>query len=597
MVRLGSIKLSMLTLCVCSGSLRAMQPPAPVNAPAIALATPTPKLVVPQIEESPLDAEARQRLTIMLRDAMRIRDRAGRPELVRALRRLRDPALEPLFAQLAMGEDAALAAEGMLANAELEPERGLDLLQIRTQHVEQARDRVIRLAIEAGMLSVVQLEDVSRWPELDPSLVLLASGEIQRLGGKLARTRLEALLRADDPITALHAAAILNTGGAGELGGVRELARGVISKRAGELQDPALRATVEQLLHQVSTQQTVGASAMAFAAYEGAKDPAFKDAALAALASIAGRDPVVTALLVDRLKVAAEPDARRRWALVMLEAAINRSGQSPRRLSERLRNDADVGVAMIGRAMSELEAGASDEAPGLIELAESQDFEAAMLALRGASQRPWQQAVEVRLAAAAAAERASDPGVLLLSEAAVTELCDDDVALVLPLVKRAIDGRSGMLQRAIIAGALRSGRDECEQIGIAMRARQDELDIGARALVEILFARHASPDECTPELARRLAQIALERSELPTVWRAQAAWLALRVGGEDRAALARVLASLDLVASRREPGAAGGVGSAGGAGGLNAPTRTATPANASQKPPDGDRADVPVKPE
>ncbi len=579
MMRRESITLAILAMCVCAGGTRAMQTPATPTEPLGPASPPTPKLVVPQIEDSPLDAEARQRLTRMLRDAMLIRDRAGRPELVRALRRLRDPALEPLFAQLAMGEDAALAAEGMLANAELEPERGLDLLQIRTQHVEQARDRVIRLAIEAGMLSVVQLEDVSRWPELDAGLVLLASGEIQRLGGKLARPRLEALLSADDAITALHAAAILNTGGPGELGGVRELARGVISRRAGELQEPKLRAEVERLLRQLATQQTIGGTAMAFAVYANETSGSLKDSALAALASIAGRDPVVAAILEKRLEIVAEPELRRRWALVMLEAAINRSGEMARRLGERMQGDSDARVALIGKAMTELDGAATGEARGLVELAGSQDFEAAMLALRGASQRPWQQAVVIRVAAATAAERTTDPGVLLLSEAAVSELCDDDASLVLPLVQRAIDGRSATLQRAIIAGTLRSGDSDCEQIAVAMRARQDELDPGARALAEILYARHASPDDCTPELARRLAQIAIERTELPTVWRAQAAWLALRVGGEDRAALARVLASIDLISTRREAAAPA--------------VQPSTPANA----PDRGRVDVPVSPE
>ncbi len=524
-------------------------PPMP---PASSRPAITPKLVIPAIDESALDDETRQRLTIMLRDALRLRDRGGRPELVRALRRLRDPALEPLFAQLSMGSDPALAAEGVLANAELDPERGLDLLVIRTQRSELARERVIRLAIDAGLLSIVQLEDVARWPELDEKVVLLASGELQKLGGKLPRTRLEAMLTSDDAITALHAAAILNTGGPGELGGVRERARGVISKRSVELQSEALAAGCERLLRQLATQQTVGGTAIAFSVYEGSRDPALKDAALISLASMTGRDAPVTSLIVERLRTVPAGEQRRAWAIAMMDAAINRTGQSERGVQDALKRDADAQVSLIGRAMSELDAGPGGEATALIALAGSRDFDAAVLALRGASQRPWQQAVDIRLAAALAAETSTDMGVLLLSEAAVSELCDDDAALVLPLVKRAIDGKSMLLQRAVLAGALRSGQDGCVQIAQAMLARVTELEPGARALAELLMARHASLDESTPALAKELAQTAIARTELPTVWRAQAAWLALRVAGEDRAALARVLASIDAGAPRRD---------------------------------------------
>ena len=146
--------------------------------------------------------------------------------------------------------------------------------------------------------------------------------------------------------------------------------------------------------------------------------------------------------------------------------------------------------------------------------------------------------------------RRNEPGALEWIMDAATSLCDADPGFVQPTLTTAVERQDAVLIEAILAGALRSINPQVINlttpfVGPAAQPSAAELSPVATGLASLIAARHTNDRD--PVRMQALAELALAdgRSSaapaLPTVFRVQAAWLALRAGGRDREAMARLL--------------------------------------------------------
>jgi hypothetical protein len=272
-------------------------PTAPATTPTSAPAPTTPA-ASPGLGEDDLTRLLRRAVIGGVNDASGRADRGGRSQALRALRRLHDPALEPLFAQLAISEDPEFMLQGLLGAAECAARSstsgaGMNLLALRTGKREDVRVAAVREAIDDDLLTGMHLADMLRWPDLSPTLVVFISGElVARQRGStpdmavFPLARLVELMDDRSAPVAVHAALLVMT-----LGEAPSLdrARAVIASRSAELLAPSRQNDLLALLSLVRTQGLSGAHEL-LAALDSAGDAAAQGASGAqptgALASI-----------------------------------------------------------------------------------------------------------------------------------------------------------------------------------------------------------------------------------------------------------------------------------------------------------------------
>ncbi|MBY0308448.1 MAG: hypothetical protein K2Q09_06875, partial [Phycisphaerales bacterium] len=143
-----------------------------------------------------------------------------------------------------------------------------------------------------------------------------------------------------------------------------------------------------------------------------------------------------------------------------------------------------------------------------------------------------------------------DPRHAAAATLAATDLADDDPrSLDRPLAEALSKGDAALVQ-IILEGVLRSIHPDAgslvRQGRFEPRPAGPWPDARAAATALLVAARHG---EFTADPAERIARLSAIASAGPgsgisAVLRAQAAWLALRVSGEDRVALTRILNDL-----------------------------------------------------
>jgi hypothetical protein len=148
------------------------------------------------------------RLAEQLRLALNDADIRRSTLATKALRELRDPTLEPLFAHLASSDRPGVRAQAIIALAEVSEDRRLDLLLVRSLPGPGERGVVLREAFELNLLDRQQIADVGGWAEMDQALALLMLAELERTGWPVPIASWEALL--DSERLGVRAAAMLH---------------------------------------------------------------------------------------------------------------------------------------------------------------------------------------------------------------------------------------------------------------------------------------------------------------------------------------------------------------------------------------------------
>jgi hypothetical protein len=489
-------------------------------------------------------------LVSQLRRALVNRPGGDHDRLLAALRSLRDPGLTPLFAQLAAGQRPLLRVHGILGLAELESPPRVDLLLVKRIADPEEQAVILTLALKSGLLEPERLQDVVRWPGLGNGLLAMAIGTLHRSGAPADLEPLRRIAAGTEEAAAIIAALELVQAGeepppAGAAEGETPDPRATALARVVSLDPSSPRGaqTVVLVADYIREQRLTRLDGLLRTLWNrcDASAPCRVETARALL-SIAPGDPRTIALW-QRTYAGEDLAGRIRLGLGALEAALQRRADCPAAAFEPL---SAAGEAPLLRAMGA--AGAAVVTDGsvvsaVVHLVEQRHRLSSEWALALAATRPPDEALPIRLAVLGAARGVlrAQPELFDAATRAAADLAPDAPDAWRDALRDAVEAGDEPCAAAILAGALHQGR----AAGLADRAapilagRAGALP-SASALLDLLRARD-NPG-LSPADFDRLSRIALGVGSLAEAYRVQAAWLALKCRGEQRVALARVLA-------------------------------------------------------
>lgn len=100
--------------------------------------------------------------------------------LLRALRQLADPELEPFFSELTQSEHPTLKIHGLLGLAECGEKKELDLVRVSDIKSPALQAEVISAAMDSEILSDEQAKKLVEWPGLDNGVKVVVAQQIVR---------------------------------------------------------------------------------------------------------------------------------------------------------------------------------------------------------------------------------------------------------------------------------------------------------------------------------------------------------------------------------------------------------------------------------
>ncbi len=142
-------------------------------------------------------ADATDAAVFLLRQTLRPQPDDRHHELIRALRRLEDPTLRPLFERLATSALPELKIQGILALAELDPDRRLDLARVAEIADPGLQSDLLTHAMDADLLTLDTARELMAWSGLDPAVRLLVAVPLVAEGEAPDTTALHEALRSD----------------------------------------------------------------------------------------------------------------------------------------------------------------------------------------------------------------------------------------------------------------------------------------------------------------------------------------------------------------------------------------------------------------
>lgn len=480
-------------------------------------------------------------LVDLLRDALVKRQDAGQIRLMQALRQLRDPALRPLFAQMAAGERPLLRIHGILGLAELETPARVDLLLVKKITEPRGQLLVLGEAMRSGLLETAQLQDVIRWPGLDDTQVVLILGKLRRSGAAIDAAELKRYAEGKNQAAAAFAAMeLLQAGGEAPAGGAESPALDrVLSLNPADREDSE---ALSQVLTHIREERLTRLAPLARKLWERLEgDSAGRGEAARTLLTLRPADEETLKDWGQTYR-AADLAGRIRLGIWALEVALAGPKECSAEVFAPMLADQTELVRTIG-AMGGAVIHDTSVTPAAMALIAQRHRASAEWALQLAERRPPEEAGLIRLR--------------------VVEVCGsalkDQPDLFEPVARGACalarevpDAWRDQVRSALNAGdeaqamALLAGAFQVQNTGIGamveglLGADREASMPRASGLICLLRAKHA------PQLGagefNRLAAIAMGTGTLPEAYRVQAAWLALKCRGEQRVALARVLA-------------------------------------------------------
>jgi hypothetical protein len=127
--------------------------------------------------------------------------------LLRSLRQLEDPRLEPLFSELTQRRHPGLRIHGILGLAEIKDPPKLDMALVADIKDTAVQAQLLSAAIDSDLLTTADAEQLANWPGLDPAIRVLVAGKLVADGKKVDTSLLNEALASDNE--ALRAMATL----------------------------------------------------------------------------------------------------------------------------------------------------------------------------------------------------------------------------------------------------------------------------------------------------------------------------------------------------------------------------------------------------
>ena len=110
-------------------------------------------------------------------------DRSGRHNrMLSAIRHLRDPMLEPLFAQLAEASHPVLQIHGLLGLAEVSTMQKLDMVRVAMINDPAVQAQLVTAAMDSDLLNNDDADQLLDWPDLDIGVKVLVATRLVEAG-------------------------------------------------------------------------------------------------------------------------------------------------------------------------------------------------------------------------------------------------------------------------------------------------------------------------------------------------------------------------------------------------------------------------------
>lgn len=465
--------------------------------------------------------------------AERIREEiaSGGPRADRALaalRELRDPALRPLFSQLAAGPLPEHRWHGTLGRAELESPPTLDPFHLAKLPTPEEQLAVVEAAWREQLLTIEGVRDLLARNDLAPPVEVFLRLADASAGTPTDPERIAELSAVSPKGSRTRARLALLT-----LEGAREPGASLPEDLAALLANRDLESltVLTATLDDAAQLPLKGALPLAEAALGAMKSEPLVRAA--SLRTVLALEPArAESEWIEAFQDPAYGFAERlRLALIAVDAA---DATDP--VLEQLKSSDEPLIASIGEAALGLRRGEIDAALRLVNMRylqalawlvrragemESADAEATLLAVIDlAADTPtssWEQTEQMIRAAESLASRNSE--------------------LFLARMRRAVEAGDRRTEQVMLLGSLRPAGERVCPMTLGAASADPE----CQALATIAAAR-ATDGASAPELVERLQAVAGGDGALHAARRVQAAWLALRLTGDERLALARILA-------------------------------------------------------
>lgn len=472
----------------------------------------------------------KQRLTDEIARGLDVARGAEREGVLRGLRLLRDESLGPLFGRLSSSEDAVLRRHGLLGLGELSAEGRMSPTLLAQVEERALRASIIGEALGADLMGESEIRGVLAWPDLEPALEMLLWSRLAEMGSEADRARLAALAESTDGTAAAYARLVLASLGErgmaetawealeGLPGVVRWQSAGVLLGRIADEGMGGCGAFVSDVLGAIG------------------EAPASVDVAavdrLAVRAMLATAPAEGGALWKKRNAGAGSIGVRVQWAVIGASAWES----APVAMLEELSRDDQDAIGRLGRGALALRGG--DESRIVAALA-------SVLEVRSGLLRGW---------VFEALSRVEDGrrGQILESLALAVIGADGSDGEVVFAVSQALAETSpGGLGSVVVAASATGSEALCEAVlaGVLLGPAAVLWDDGgepewpgrvSRLLAGVASARWGADGEGVRDRVERAAS---GDGGLPRAVRVQASWLALRLRGEHRQALASLLAT------------------------------------------------------
>ncbi len=459
------------------------------------------------------------------------RQRDGRHNtMLRALRHLRDPELQRLFAYLADRPAPSLKIHGILGLAECTPGHPLDLLRIYSIDRPEVQAIVLGAAMDAELLSNEEAKQILGWKDLDDGVRLAAALQLVRDGQFTDM----ALLRrgADSNSIGRRALASIMLLEIGDDGAMSRLDK--IDRSKAPLRDPA------RLLALQAAKKYAFAGVGQWALRVGQEKELNPRVLIAAVElALQSRTPGAEALWRQRYRQSDDAALQLRLAMVALRSAPNVRHS----LFDPLRRSDDELTRRIGEAGRAI-ARKDRVVESVIELSKTPhplttgwvlDFADGQASAEQA--RVILQSIVLAYSHPPGEDQAPSPAQLeTLSKAAqlLSERAPDHAGIVLEAVVRQ-DALRGDVRRQILLGLLRSNAGRAHEAVSDLTFQ----DAQAESMRVLLLARHGQ--QLAPREMDDLRVVVRGGSELSLPLRTQAAWTYLKMTDQVDLAIKQVV--------------------------------------------------------
>ncbi len=500
---------------------------------------------------SPARADKTADQAVWLLEQATLVHRNGRHNvLLRALRQMRDPRLEPLFSELVQRHHPSLRIHGILGMSEIADPPRLDLALVAELDDPATQAQLVSAAIDSDLLSNEAAGQLLRWPGLPGAVRVIVVSKLVSDGERVDPGVLDEA--AEDTNPALRSvAAVLRA----QLGEAEAL--GVLD-RLDEEPDPS-RQRVQALVLQTLLRHELDAAAawtmeLARAKLEahgvGREDWRMGPIAYQALraALIFEYDQAINLWMAcfDQTPLAESPESEK-LRLAML--ALDLADRLDERIFTPMLGDEMPIIRKVGQIGTAIASG--EPAGELIEqlIAENNKLASAW-ALQYAVQLCQTDAARARPILLAIARAASSDEPRFRSQRlqnavlAVEKLHENDRDAV-PHIRRLIASASTFPQEAMLMGLIRSDGERPAEVVAGIETFDSRV---AEAMALLLKAKHA--ERLTEAELDQLSLIVRggfsggvhpQEGGLQEPLRIQAAWTYLRLTQQDRVALATVL--------------------------------------------------------